>query len=150
MSRRCLAKTSWRHLGRRKIVTLKTSSRSLENVSWRCLEGISWRRLEDMSSRRSGDMSWRHFKTSWGQKEWRISESHNLNVYLSNKSISDKSIYSKSNANPKSLIRTQSFQYWSYFEIQTVFLFWELKSWWLFGVVKSAELKFDIAEQVRQ
>ena len=33
-------KTSWRRLGRRKIVTLKTSSRRLEDMSWRPLEDI--------------------------------------------------------------------------------------------------------------
>ena len=42
-------KTSSRHLGRRKIVTLKTSSRRLQDMSWRCLKDISWRRLQDVS-----------------------------------------------------------------------------------------------------
>ena len=33
-------KTSWRRLGRQKIVTLKTSWRRLEDMSWRCLEDV--------------------------------------------------------------------------------------------------------------
>ena len=44
-------KTSWRHLERRKIVTLKTSWRRLKDMSWTRLEDMSWRRLEDMSWR---------------------------------------------------------------------------------------------------
>ena len=41
-------KTYWRCLGRRKIVTLNTSSRLLEDMSWRRLEDMSWRRLQDV------------------------------------------------------------------------------------------------------
>ena len=41
-------KTSWRRLGRRKNVTLKTSSIRLEDMSWRRLEDMSWRLLEDI------------------------------------------------------------------------------------------------------
>ena len=40
ISSRRISKTSWRRLGRRKIVTLKTS--------WRRLQDMSWRRLEDV------------------------------------------------------------------------------------------------------
>ena len=47
-------KTSWRRLGRQKIVTLKTSSRRLGRrkivtlkTCWRRLQDMSWRRLED-------------------------------------------------------------------------------------------------------
>ena len=42
-SSRHVFKTSSRRLGRRKIVTLKTSWRRLEDMSWRCLEDMSWR-----------------------------------------------------------------------------------------------------------
>ena len=41
-------KTCWRRLGRRKIVTLKTSSRRLEDMSLGRLEDMSWRRFEDV------------------------------------------------------------------------------------------------------
>ena len=47
----------------------------------------------------------------------------NLNVYVSNKSVFHKSISHESKANPKSFIRSQSFQYLSFFEIQAAFLF---------------------------
>ena len=47
-----LLKTSGRHparcLGRWKIITLKTSLRSLEDISWRRLEDMPWRRFEDI------------------------------------------------------------------------------------------------------
>ena len=52
------SKASWNHLGKRKIVSLKTSWRHLEDISWRRLEGMSWRRLEGMSWRRLENMSW--------------------------------------------------------------------------------------------
>ena len=71
-------KTSWRRLGRRKIVTLKTSWRRLKDISWRRLEEMSWRGLEDMSWRRLGDMSWRRIEDmSWRRLEdmsWRSLE----------------------------------------------------------------------------
>ena len=71
-------KTSWRRLGRRKIVTLNTSWRLLEDMSWRrledmsgrSLEDMSWRRLEDLSWRRLEDMSWRCLEDiSWRRLE---------------------------------------------------------------------------------
>ena len=37
-----------RHLERQKIVTLKTSSRRLEDISWRYLEDMSWRCLQNV------------------------------------------------------------------------------------------------------
>ena len=74
-------KISWRRLGRRKIVTLKTSSIRLEDMSWRLLEDMSWRRLEDMS--------WRPLKVWWRQTKYLLGISvysswdlTNLNVYL--------------------------------------------------------------------
>ena len=82
-------KTSWRRLGRRKIVMLKTSSRRLQDMSWRRLVDMSWRRLEDMS--------WRCLKTCledllkilWRQTKYLLGISvylswdlTNLNVYL--------------------------------------------------------------------
>ena len=69
---------------------------------------MSSRRLEDMSSGRPEDMSWRHLqdfletKKNGGYKNLTA-----LNVYVSNKSIFQKSIFDESKANPKSLIRTQ-------------------------------------------
>ena len=57
-------KTSWRRLGRRKIVMLKTSWRRLEDMSWGRLKDMSWRRLEDMSWIRLEDMSWRCLEDS--------------------------------------------------------------------------------------
>ena len=44
-------KTSWRRLGRRKIVSLKTSSRRSQNIYWRRFDDMFWRRLEGMSWR---------------------------------------------------------------------------------------------------
>ena len=41
-------RTSSRRLERRKIVTLKTSWRRLEDMFWRRLKGMSWRRLEEV------------------------------------------------------------------------------------------------------
>ena len=81
-------KMSSRPLGRKGIVTLKTSSRRLEDMSWR--------RLKDMSCLKT---SWRHiFKTSrcfgdktssrcLGDKQnfyWGYLYLINLNVYLTN------------------------------------------------------------------
>ena len=74
--------------GRSKNVTLKTSSRRLEEMSWRCLDDMSWRRFEDMSWRRLEHISWRLlktcledvFKTSWRQTKCL------LGISLSNKS----------------------------------------------------------------
>ena len=36
---------SWRHVGRQKLVTLKTSWKHLEDMSWRRLEDMSWWRV---------------------------------------------------------------------------------------------------------
>ena len=89
-----------RRLEGRKILTLRTSSkrlqdmsqRHLEDMSWRSLEDMSWRRLEDMSWRRLEDMSWRYvLKTSWRQTKCLpgiFASDHglltNLNQYLTN------------------------------------------------------------------
>ena len=63
-------KTSSRCLGRRKLVTLKTSWRRLQDMSWRRLEDKSWRRLEDMSWRCLEDISWRCLQDmSWRRLE---------------------------------------------------------------------------------
>ena len=62
-------KTSWRHLGRRKTVTLKTSWRRLEDMSWRRREEMSWKSLEDMSSRCFEDISWRYLENTMGRNE---------------------------------------------------------------------------------
>ena len=71
-------KTPSRRFGRRKIVTLKTSSRRLEDISWRRLQ-----------------TSWRQTKCLLG-----ISVS-NKSKCVSNKSIFHKSVSDKSKANPK-------------------------------------------------
>ena len=77
-------KTSWRrihrHLGRRKIVTLKTSSRRFEDMSWRRLEDVLKTYLEDV------------FKTSRRQTKFL------LVISVSNKSkcVSNKSMFHKS------------------------------------------------------
>ena len=42
------SKTSWRLLGRRKIATLKTCWRCLQDISWRFLQDISWRLLQEV------------------------------------------------------------------------------------------------------
>ena len=80
----CLEDVLQRRHRRPKIVTLKTSSRCLEDISWRRLQDISWRRLEDMSWRRLKDMSWQTKCL--------------LGIYVSNKSkcVSNKSIFHKS------------------------------------------------------
>ena len=41
-------KTSWRRLGRQKIVTLKTSRRLIEDMPWRRPEDMSWKHLQDV------------------------------------------------------------------------------------------------------
>ena len=64
-------KTSSRRFGRRKIVTLKTSSRRLEDMSWRRLEDMSWRRLQDLSKAKKNGCWWYLYLT-------------NLNVHLTN------------------------------------------------------------------
>ena len=91
---RCLEdvlKTSWRRLGRLKIVTLKTSWRRLEDMPWRRLEDMSWRHVLKTSWRHVLKMSWRHIlKTSWrhyGEKQNTYRGYlclTNLNVYLAN------------------------------------------------------------------
>ena len=92
--------TSWRRLGWRKTVTMKTYWRRLEDMSWRRLEYMSWRRLEDMS--------WKHLQDVLEtKKKWGYLYLTNLNVCFSNKSIFHKSISGDSKVNPKSLIRTQ-------------------------------------------
>ena len=60
-------------------------------------------------------------------KIWRYLYLTKINGYVSNKSIFHKSTSDDSKAHPKSLIRTQGLQYSSHFEIQTAFLFSELK-----------------------
>ena len=93
-------------------------------TSWRFFKTC----LQDMSSRCSEDMSSRYLQAILETKKWGYLYLKNLNGYVSNKSIFHKSIPDESKANPKSSIRTQWFQYSSYFKIQAAFLFWELKS----------------------
>ena len=106
--------------------------------SWRRLEYVleDGKLLQDVFKTSSTHVfkasSLRHaFKTSLrrlGDKKWGYLYLTNLSGCVSNKSIFHKSISDESKAHPKSLIRTQWFQYSSYFEIQAEFLFWELKS----------------------
>ena len=94
---------SWRRLGRRKVVTLKTSSR----------------RLKDM---------WR-LKALWRQTKYLLGYLYltNLNVYLKN--LYFKNLYlTILRQIQNALIRTQWFHYLSCFGTQAASLFWELKS----------------------
>ena len=112
-------KMSWRHLARRLEDVLED-----ENLlRWRCLQDVL-----KMSSRRLEYMPSRYLKGVLETKKWWYLYLKNPSGYVSNKSIFHKSIPDKSKANPKSSIRTQWFQYSSYFKIQAAFLFWELKS----------------------
>ena len=101
---------------------LKTSSTCLQRnnfwsfkTSWKRLEDVledekllRWRRLQDVFKTCLQDI----FKTSW-KKKWGYLYLKNLNGYVSNKSIFHKSVPAESKANPKSLIRTQWFQWFS-------------------------------------
>ena len=103
-----LAKTGSTRLGERKeIVTLKNSSRRVEDMSSRCFQDMSWRRLLDMSSRRFQDVL-ETKKMFTGRESISLSEECKS---VSEKSIFNKSIPEKSKANPKqildTLIRTQ-------------------------------------------
>ena len=77
LSWRRLAKTIWRHLGRRKIITWRTSWRHLEDMSWRRLENVLKTYLEDV------------LRTLWRQTKYL------LGISVSNKSkcASNKSIF---------------------------------------------------------
>ena len=114
---------------------------------------MSWRRLQHVFSvtifgQRKNCYAEDVFKTSWRHvfktclrhvfktclqdvletKKWGYLYLKSLNGYVSNKSTFHKSIPDEFKANPKSSIRTQWFQYSSYFKIQAAFLFSELKS----------------------
>ena len=106
-------KTSWRHLakdvflGRRKIVTLKTSSLKT------CLEDVLKTYVEDVLKTCLEEV----FKTSWKQTNLNVyifdlTNLHLTNLYLANlRRIQD------------ALIRTKWFQYCPYFETKAAFLF---------------------------
>ena len=85
---------------RQKIVTLKTSSRRLQEMSSRCPENMSSRYLQDVLE----------------TKKWKYLYLKNPYEYVSNKSIFHKFIPDESKANLKLSIRTQWFQYSSYFK----------------------------------
>ena len=75
-------KTSWRHLGRQKVVTLKTSWRHvlktwLEDVLKTCLEGVLKTCLEDLLK-----ILWRRTKYLLGISVYLSRDLTNLNVYL--------------------------------------------------------------------
>ena len=53
---RRLAKTFWRHFGRRKIVTLKTSWRRVEDMPWGCLEEMLLKILWRQPNKLIGDI----------------------------------------------------------------------------------------------
>ena len=78
-------KTSSRPLGRRKIVTLKTSWRRFEDISWRRLEDMSWKRLEDVLKTCLEDLLkilWRQTKYLQGISVYLSRDLTKLNVYL--------------------------------------------------------------------
>ena len=76
-------KTSWRPLRRQKVVTLKTSSRCLQDLSWRCLKEMSWKHALKMSKYFLGISVW------------------NKSKCVSNKSIFHKAVFNISKTNPK-------------------------------------------------
>ena len=97
-------KMSSRPLGRKGIVTLKTSSRRLEDMSWRCFKDMSclktsWRNIFKTSSRCFGDNT---SSRCLGDKQFllRISVS-NKSKCVSNKSIFHQSISDEPKTNPK-------------------------------------------------
>ena len=73
-------KTSSKRLGRRKIVTLKTSWRRLKDMFSRRLKDMFSRRLKDMFSRLFQDMSSRRLQDVY----WEYLYLKNLNLYLIN------------------------------------------------------------------
>ena len=105
-----------RRLGRRKIVTPKTSWRRLEDMYWRRLEGVLKTCLEDVVKTCLEDV----LKTLCRQAKYL------LWISVSNKYIFNKSTFDNSKANPK--YNNPSFQYLSYFGTQATSLFQELKS----------------------
>ena len=123
------SKTSWKRLEDVLKTPWKTKYFYTEDVLKTCLEDV--------------------FKTSWRQAKCLLG----LSLSNKSKSVSDKSISisDKSRQIQNALIRIQSIQYSFYLETQAAFLFWRLKSLNdRLVVVKPAEVKFYIAEQVRQ
>ena len=146
-------KTSWRLLGRRIIVTswrhiLKTSWRHVLKTSWRYVLKTSWRHVLKITWRHVLKTSWRHY----GNKQniyWGYLYLANLNVYLTNLYFTNLYLAILGRIQ-NALVRTHHFNIGLILELKQHLYFKNQNLWWLFGVVKSAEFKFDIAEKVRQ
>ena len=136
---------SWRRLQHVFSVTILHLPRRLEDVlkpSWKTKNCYA----EDVLK-----ISWRHtLKASWrhyGDKQntyWGYLYLTNLNMYLTNLYLTI--LRRIQNA----LSRTHHFNICFILELKQHLYFKNQNLWWLFGVVKSAEFKFDIAEKVRQ
>ena len=137
---------SWRRLHRVFSLTILRLPRHLEDV-FKDQKLLHWRRLQDVLKTCLEDV----LKTLWRQKKYLLGISvSKKSKCVSNKSLFHKSISDNSKANPKCI---------NYNPIISLFvLFWNWSSisilrtkisldW--FGVVKSAEFKFEIAEKVR-
>ena len=121
----------------------KTKNWYAEDVLKTCLEDVL-------------KMSWRHaLKTSWryyGGKQntyWGYLYLTNLNVYLTNLYLTNLQLTILRRIQ-NALSRTHHFNICLILELKQHLYFKNQNLWWLFGVVKSAEFKFDIAEKVRQ
>ena len=150
------SKTSWRHLPRRHEDVFKTSWRHILKTSWRHVLKTSWRYVLKTSWRHVLKITWRHvLKTSWrhyGNKQniyWGYLYLANLNVYLTNLYFTNLYLAILGRIQ-NALVRTHHFNIGLILELKQHLYFKNQNLWWLFGVVKSAEFKFDIAEKVRQ
>ena len=115
-----ILKTSWKT----NIVTLRESSRHLQDMSWGRPEEMSWRRLQDMSWKRLEYMSWRHIQTCWKNQNvyWGYLYLKNLNLcltylYLTNLYLTN--LWRIQNT----LIRTQQIQSSSILKVKQQFYF---------------------------
>ena len=122
-----MLKTSSRHVLRTPSTRFQRTNFWSSKTTWRCLEDVledekllCWRRIEEVLKTCLEDV----FKTCTEDvlktclqdiletKKWVYLCLTNLNGYVSNKEIFHKSISDESKAHPKSLIRTQWFQYY--------------------------------------
>ena len=132
MSCKDIWKTCWRHLARRLEDVLEDEKllhwrrlqdflkTCLEDVLKTCCENVLKTRLEGVLITCLEDV----FKMSWRQTKSLLGISvSNKSKCVSNEAIFHKPISDDSKANPKSLIRTQSFQYPSYLKLKQHFCF---------------------------
>ena len=120
----------------------------LEDVLKTCLEDVLKTCLEDVLKTYLEDV----FKTSWRQTKCLVGISvSNKSKCVSSKSIFHKSISDNSKANPKCIncnpISSLLVLFWNSSSICILRI--KISDDW-FGVVKSAEFKFEISEKVRQ